>query len=489
MQSIGNILLEKEILLESGTNEVEVLEFRLGSYRFGINVAKVREILPYQKLTELPNSHPSVVGCFNLRDKVVPCVSLHRHLKEEQSSAIEFTKIILTEFNQHQTAFVVDDVYRIHRISWEKILAAPRMVTNVNSPVTAVTILNGNMITMLDFEMIGDQVANQVVSQNVIANPNEVPRDELRILLADDSISVRQAVEQTLHRNGYTNIKYFENGARVWEWIAQEFDRTKDASKVCVMLVSDVEMPEMDGFHLTKRIKEHPQLQKIPVLLYSSILTPENLKKGKSVKADAQITKPELEMVVKMADNLLQSGSMLCPNSEVETTPEVKEANTDAPIETQLEIPPTTPVAPTPEPTIAKSTAPESSQTESLTNTLWPTFVVELSDKAKQLQTVCASANETLGAPEANTSETVNQVFRLLHSIKSASMVIPVDEVTETTHLIENLLELAREDLSNWPGKELSLYNDWVTRLGEVRDPKETQSVLSEATTICQQIR
>src|SRR5690242_17482370 len=117
MKKLANPM-DSDILLESGTNEVEVLVFRVGRLTLGINVAKVREILTAPRMTQLPISHSSMFGCFTLRDTVVPCLSLHRHLGEERADNSAEVLVILTEFNQHQIGFVVDVVERIHRISW-----------------------------------------------------------------------------------------------------------------------------------------------------------------------------------------------------------------------------------------------------------------------------------------------------------------------------------------------------------------------------------
>lgn len=304
MKSLGSILLEKEILLESGTNEVEILVFRVGSFLLGVNVAKVREVLPRQAITRLPEAHASIVGCFRLRDTVVPCVSLRRHLRQPENEGDE-GRIILTEFNQTQIAFMVDEVQRIHRVSWNRVLAAPTLVTDSASPVTAVTNLDGKLVIMLDFEMISAEVASEVQVASAVPNPRGLPRESFRLLLADDSATVRKAVETTLKNSGYSQVRSFENGRQAWEYIQERFSRTQDVRQVADLLISDVEMPFVDGLHLTRNIKEHASLKALPVLLFSSILTPDNHKKGQAVGADAQITKPELGRVVELADELL----------------------------------------------------------------------------------------------------------------------------------------------------------------------------------------
>ncbi len=295
---------ENAILLQSGTNEVEVLVFRVGGFTLGINVAKVREVLTSPPVTALPDSHPSICGCFRLRDSVIPCLSLHRHLDEAPSCPPEEAVVILTEFNQHQIGFMVDVVERIHRISWTNVMAAPTIIAQSKAPVTAVSQIDGRLILMLDFEMIADQVALGEPKGDSIPNELGVERGVQRVAVADDSATARKAVENTLRQSGYQDLHIFENGAEAWNWLAASADQRPGRPPVDLM-ISDVEMPQVDGFHLTKRIKDHPQLREIPVLLYSSILTPDNAKKGKAVSADAQIAKPELHRVVEMADKLI----------------------------------------------------------------------------------------------------------------------------------------------------------------------------------------
>ncbi len=300
---ISSILLDNEILLESGTNELEVLIFRVGTYRLGINVAKVSEVLPWHEITQMPQSHPSIVGCFRLRDAVVSCVSLHRHLNQEPGEPRD-AKLVLAEFNRCHHAYIVDDVERIHRISWEHILPVPDLIQRVGAPVTAVAHLDGQLVLMMDFETIAAEIANDGHRSTQVDNTGGIPREKVRILIADDSATVRLALTTTLNNSGYTSVTPFEHGRQLWDWIQEQLPHVDDIRDVVDLVVSDVEMPSMDGMALTRHIKSHPRLKHLPVVLYSSILTPANRKKGAAVGADAQITKPELERVVELADEL-----------------------------------------------------------------------------------------------------------------------------------------------------------------------------------------
>lgn len=306
MSKLSNILFQKEILLESGTNELEVLVFGVGEYRVGINVAKVREVLTQTKITAVPQTHPSILGCFQLRDKLVPCVSLHKHLNSTCPPQQELATI-LTEFNQSQIAFQVDHVERIHRISWAKVLPVPASIAAKKVPVTAVALIEGRFVVMLDFETIAQQIQPSKMQQQLVDNPHGVPRNKVRTIIADDSPTVREVLKDTMLANGYNVIATFDNGQAAWDWLQQQLTNSNNAQRPADLLISDVEMPSMDGLHLTKRIKEHANLREIPVVLFSSILTAGNHRKAEAVGADAQITKPELHRIVAVADDVLRA--------------------------------------------------------------------------------------------------------------------------------------------------------------------------------------
>lgn len=472
MASLGNILLEKEILLESGTNELEILIFRLGDYTFGINVAKVREVLPRGPITALPKSHPSVLGAFRLRETVVPVVSLRRHLEVPLGEQGSDQTLILADFNCQQTAFVVDSVERIHRISWEHILAVPAINSLSHSPVTAVARIGERLVIMLDFEMITDQVTEQLYRSGGVENPLRLPREKLRILLADDSPTVREGVTRTLSLSGYTHLRCFVNGREAWEWLFEQA-QTKPLGEFADLLISDVEMPQIDGLHLTKRIKEHPLLKELPVLLYSSIVTPDNHKKGATVGADAQISKPELHKVVEIADSLISvAGAKLSARQG------------DAGLQKWL-----TPAAGDPKAALQQVQAElspaweveEDNPPPSESNPrLWQTFRAELADRARHLRKLFDKAP---GEPDAVTQQ---EVARTLHTIKSAAMVVPVGEVTHVTHRLENLIEPASQAKHGWPAAQLSNYVDWLDDL--TMPGQDLRRLLALGRTMCEQL-
>jgi two-component system chemotaxis response regulator CheV len=464
MTRVSNILLDKEILLESGTNELEILVFDLADFTFGINVAKVREILPATQITSLPRAQKAIRGVFKLRNQVIPCVSLLDHLEIQPTSPQSESTLILTDFNQQQTAFLVDRVERIHRLSWESILSVPGILAMSNTPVTSMARCGDRLVVMLDFEMILDRVTERYFRQESVENPHAVPRDSLRLLLADDSPTVREAIGTTLRNSGYTNLRFFENGADAWKWISTQV-ATGGLESVGDLLISDVEMPQIDGLHLTKRIKEHPQLKQLPVLLYSSIVTPDNHKKGQAVGADAQVSKPELSKVVQLADELIAAARV--KQGHVAATIETKAME---PKVTETNSAPKSQAKPQSNPVGASGTSTLSSQSAPATPSkidpqLWQTFHRELTQRVAKL-------HELLAFSAAGSSEMLNALFRTLHTIKSAAMVVPVDAVSRATHALETLLEGARAASGQWPDEAIRGYVAWLDEVVAAGKPE-----------------
>ena len=488
MSSLGNILLDKEILLESGTNELELLVFTVADYTFGINVAKVREVLPWQKITSLPKAHPSICGVFRLREHVIPCVSLSRHLGVKAYSEDSDSTIILTDFNQQQTAFVVDSVDRIYRLSWENILAVPGLHALSQTPVTALARHESRLIVMLDFEMMLDTVTSQYFRTDAIDNPLGLPRETCRILLAEDSPTVREAIGTTLRKSGYTQVEIFDNGGEAWKWIQEKFSQRGRVEDVGDIIISDVEMPQIDGFHLTKKIKEHQVLSKLPVLLYSSIVTPDNFKKGKMVGANAQVSKPELSRVVELVDELISEYQQSCRATDLETVTKAAEAveaadvndpaskeQADIPADVSEETPTTQETD-----TVQEVSEPDQTTTggadadlfedqaagetpNGVSPSLWSTFRRELKSHAMRLNQLFNS----LGTENHN-EELQREILRTLHTIKSASMVVPLEPVTRCTHLVEGLIQAAGNNPELWQSEGLAEYLSWLEAITTV---------------------
>lgn len=291
------------ILLESGTNELEVLVFSLGGQRYGVNVAKVREVILPVKATASPDQPASVMGVFNLRGKVLPLVDLYCFfgLDPIEQQGADTRRIIVTEFNGQMGAFLVDAVEHIHRMSWKDMREVPTVHEGASHfAVTGVAEINGQLILMLDFESIVDHISlNDQLHVKEVQNTLGVDRGSKLVYLAEDSPFIGKLIVDLLHRSGYTRAKLFRNGALAWEAL-DELKRGGQA--LPQMLVSDIEMPQMDGLALTRKIKEDPGLSGVAVILFSSLITPDTLHKGNECGAYKQINKPQLSKLVEILD-------------------------------------------------------------------------------------------------------------------------------------------------------------------------------------------
>ena len=292
---------KKGILLESGTNEFEIIEFSVGNVFYGINVAKVREIINMVPVTEMPQGHPFIDGIFTLRGKIMPLLNLARCLNSEAKSANP--KIIIAEMNGYFIGFKVDDVSRIHRISWSQMEPAPNM--SDSERVIGVVKMEEHLIILLDFEKILSEINPEIGKKltTIPASSAELidARKTKTILIAEDSHMLRELLLKTLSTAGYNMISA-ENGQVAWDKIKKLATNDKPLLEQMQMLITDIEMPQMDGHHLIKKIKEDKDFQEIPIVIFSSLINEEMRRKGEALGAYAQITKPEIEMLIDIVD-------------------------------------------------------------------------------------------------------------------------------------------------------------------------------------------
>ena len=291
----------KGILLESGTNEFEIIEFSVGGVYYGLNVAKVREVINAVPVTFIARSHPNLDGVFTLRSRVMPLVNLARALNAPPTS--DDFKIIVCEINNFHVGFKVDAVYRIHRISWTQMEPAPHIAGS--DLVVGVVKMQERMIILLDFEKILADV-NPEMNQKMSAVPHSTPelvkiRQQKTILIAEDSRMLRELLLSTLHTAGYNTISN-ENGLEAWTQLEALAESGKPVTDTIQLIITDIEMPQMDGHHLIKRIKSNSQLKELPVIIFSSLINDEMKLKGQALGAYAQVTKPEIEQLIGIVD-------------------------------------------------------------------------------------------------------------------------------------------------------------------------------------------
>ncbi|MBB5021336.1 chemotaxis protein CheV [Desulfurispira natronophila] len=316
---------KQDILLESGTNELEIIEFQLQrqlpdgktkTTHYGINVAKVREIINVPEATEYPNAHPSVMGIFSLRDRLIPLVDLGEWLKVPVDEDLKDKRVIVTEFNRMLNGFLVDSVSRIYRLSWENVESPNQFLESRESDcVVAVVRMENRLIMILDFErIIADINPEQSMERYDVLQDKKIVHDEhmmarrqsKTILIVDDSAFVRKLIDTTLRTAGY-NVIACHDGAEAHDML-MEFEQTAKAEgqpigEMVNLLVSDVEMPRMDGMHLLNRLRKHEVYATLPILMFSSIMSEENRRKALELGANDTVTKPDIGKLVAIVDS------------------------------------------------------------------------------------------------------------------------------------------------------------------------------------------
>lgn len=292
------------ILLESGTNELEIVEFTIGNEHYGINVIKVREIIALMPPTKLPNSHPSLSGVIHLRGEVLPVINLAKVLGYAERGSQTEDRYIITEMNQMKVAFHVHSVSRIHRISWTDIEKPTDLAQGEKGGLVGVIKFPDKMVLLLDFEkIVVDMNPQSGIHKGQLRDLGPRQRSTKRIMIAEDSAILRKLLEETLGEAGYSNITFFRDGKEAWDALEANQEKIKD---IVQLLITDIEMPQMDGLHLTKRVKDNPNLKELPVVIFSSLISDELRHKGEQVGADAQLTKPDIVNLIKVVDELIQ---------------------------------------------------------------------------------------------------------------------------------------------------------------------------------------
>lgn len=298
---------KKGILLESGTNELEIIEFKIGDNHFGMNIAKVVEIIPYTEVTHLPNANPYIKGIFKPREKVITVIDLPKYLNIETENENE-TFFIISHLNKIIVAFHVHSVLGIHRVSWEEIQKPDDTIHGgKDSIATGIVNIKDKLIIMLDFEKILLDISPSVgIKLSEITEKTYDVRRKKPILIAEDSETLTKMLIEALHKAGYSNIITTQNGKEAWDILKNIRESEKDEilDKIACV-ITDIEMPQMDGHHLTKLIKDDRKLSTIPVVVFSSIISDSMKNKGEAIGVDAHVTKPEIGNLVEVLDNLI----------------------------------------------------------------------------------------------------------------------------------------------------------------------------------------
>lgn len=236
---------KKGILLESGTNEIEIMEFTVNDNLYGINVAKVREILMSAPVKHMPHAHPAVEGIFKPRDIIMTVVDLPFYLSGEVGEKDPKNLFIITNFNKMYIAFRVHTVVGISRISWKDIQKPDKTVSGGEDGVaTGVAQCGDDLVTILDFEKIVAEIAPQTsIQMSEIDKLGHRERNYSPILVAEDSILLSHMIEEALHKSGYTNVTMFPNGQELWDHLRSFRDDEANLKKNVAVVITDIEMP------------------------------------------------------------------------------------------------------------------------------------------------------------------------------------------------------------------------------------------------------
>ena len=301
----------------AGTNKLEILMFTLGIHprtgrreTFGINVFKVREVIHTPPITRAPEMPESVEGMVSLRGSLVPIIGLSSYIGIKNDTPANI--MIVTEYNGHTQGFLVESVDTILRLDWSSMKVPPEMVnTPLGGLVTAVTELtDGRLVMMLDVEKVLAETAHFGEDEAIYRNVKPLGRQNCRVFYADDSSVARKQIARTLEAMGIEGISAV-NGRQAWEALKQLADFSENShtplKNMVNLVLTDVEMPEMDGYMLTRKIKEDKRFVGIPVLMHSSLSGSSNQQLGRAVGVDEYVSKFEPNRLSATLARLLQT--------------------------------------------------------------------------------------------------------------------------------------------------------------------------------------
>ncbi len=293
-------------ILETGTNEIEIMRFTIDGNMYGINVYKVSEIMLTEPVRSMPHSHFAVEGIFKPRDTVITVIDLPSYINTKKVEHMEKDLFIVTNFNKMAIAFRVHTVEGISRISWQDMHKPNSTISSAeNAMVTCITECAGEIVSILDFEKIVSDIAPETgIQEKEIDSLGERQANSTPIWLAEDSPLLTQLIHSSLTKARFTSLKMFANGEELWN--ALKSVPQSELESTVKFVITDIEMPQMDGHRLTKLIKENPKYRHLPVVIFSSLISEQMWVRGEEVGADAQLSKPEIGKLVGIIDRLLK---------------------------------------------------------------------------------------------------------------------------------------------------------------------------------------
>jgi two-component system, chemotaxis family, chemotaxis protein CheV len=312
---------KQEILLESGTNEMEIIEFYLGTQPFGINVHKLKEIIPFDTaaVTVVPGSADGMMGTLLLRGNTIPLIDLKSHVaQKEEDLGDDVRRVVLVcEFNDRINGFKVDGVNQIHRVSWSDVQPMASFIDQYRPRFTGSVNLGGREILIVDLEHIVAEFDSEssldydTSIEQEGAEGRSQSREQMKLMLAEDSALIRKGIEKVLAGSGYSDIGVHVDGQDCYDAILKIKEKVAAGEKLenlMNLLITDIEMPRMDGLTLCKLVKDDPTLEGVKVILFSSLINDQMAAKCDFVGADGYATKPQIPYLVEMMDKHLKIG-------------------------------------------------------------------------------------------------------------------------------------------------------------------------------------
>ncbi len=295
----------QDLLMTPGSGELQVMEFMVDNKRYGINVLKLKGIVQLEDVVDMPHRPGEILGVSNIRDSITTIIDLHYVLTKVKAELAPKPLALLCEFNAVSVAFLVDSVEGIHRLRWEN------MGTDGNEDKNKITnggfLIDGQILVMLDFESVvmGTGLGKSYIDADKYEAHIKVSAEKY-ILFAEDSMLIAEKIKAILSSAGYKNVRYFTNGKEAYDYLMMlKEERAEHFNEKANILITDIEMPIMDGYTLTKHVKDDPILKTLPVVFFSSLINDEIIHKGELVGADAQVCKPSAKELVEVVEGIL----------------------------------------------------------------------------------------------------------------------------------------------------------------------------------------
>jgi len=292
---------------EAGRTEMELLTVFVGDQLFGLNIDKVQSIVQNDPklVTSLPGNHPGVAGMLLYRNKTIPLMDLSQILDIELEKEFDNEIIVVTDFNKSINSFKAQGVNRIYRLPWKEFVPLDQLFED-NSFFTGSVNVDDTQVLILDLEHILAEIFPDVIIEDIsqeILDQNElVQREQLDIVFAEDSPTMRKAMMKQLQKAGFKNIKAFVNGKQAFDYLVQNYKNHSDETIQKVVLISDIDMPVMDGLTLCRQVKSNSDLKNIYVVMFSSLINDQMIDRCKKIEADSCVSKPEINQLINILD-------------------------------------------------------------------------------------------------------------------------------------------------------------------------------------------